>query len=550
MKSLFVLATMQLKDKLNLSFLKNKKQLLFKSIFAIVKFVITIALCFLILSLCANMSLFSLFPIVPTSVIAIVFAIMLLLSTIFTTIDLTKKLYYSYDNRILLTLPASPAIVFGSKLLVLYFYEILKNLTFMIPMFIAYGLVSGFGILYYPWMLFCFVFISMIPVLIGSLLSLPMMWLFMVFRKHKILKIATFVLIVAGISFGIFEAVIHIPSNIDIIRQWGTLFWDIQDFLGAFTNKFSYIYQTVVMMVGRTRNLIHVQFDSNTFFYFGRLILALIIMLVATLLINKPLFYKMASKPFEYKKDEFLVRNKNEIRIPVESIIKKDERLTLRSASTMFNSLFIVIGLPFAILLLNKLFAAMNTRLLGDNLSMFFIILIALLISLSSNSLVASIYSREGKVAYLIKAMPTKHSPFLFSKLFFNILIGSIAFFALGVVLYYTSSIDSSNAMSLTFTLYFVYLAHMLWSAEFDIMNPQNEKYLSDNDYINNPNENKSTFLAFLMAFVFSAFALFLFIEDVAASWNKLLWISIILLIYKAYTYLTKVKYFYRERCE
>ena len=550
MKSLFVLAAMQLKDKLNLSFLKNKKQLLFKSIFAIVKFVITIALCFLILSLCANMSLFSLFPIVPTSVIAIVFAIMLLLSTIFTTIDLTKKLYYSYDNRILLTLPASPAIVFGSKLLVLYFYEILKNLTFMIPMFIAYGLVSGFGILYYPWMLFCFVFISMIPVLIGSLLSLPMMWLFMVFRKHKILKIATFVLIIAGISFGIFEAVIHIPSNIDIIRQWGTLFWDIQDFLGAFTNKFSYIYQTVVMMVGRTRNLIHVQFDSNTFFYFGRLILALIIMLVATLLINKPLFYKMASKPFEYKKDEFLVRNKNEIRIPVESIIKKDERLTLRSASTMFNSLFIVIGLPFAILLLNKLFAAMNTRLLGDNLSMFFIILIALLISLSSNSLVASIYSREGKVAYLIKAMPTKHSPFLFSKLFFNILIGSVAFFALGIVLYYTSSIDSSNAMSLTFTLYFVYLAHMLWSAEFDIMNPQNEKYLSDNDYINNPNENKSTFLAFLMAFVFSAFALFLFIEDVAASWNKLLWISIILLIYKAYTYLTKVKYFYRERCE
>lgn len=550
MKSLFVLATMQLKDKLNLSFLKNKKQMLFKSIFAVVKFAITIALCFLLLSLCANMSLFSLFPIVPTSVIAVVFAIMLLLSTIFTTIDLTKKLYYSYDNRILLTLPASPAIVFGSKLLVLYFYEILKNLTFMIPMFIAYGIVSGFGILYYPWMLICFVFISMIPVLIGSLLSLPMMWLFMIFRKHKILKIATFVLIIAGISFGIFEAVIHIPSNIDIIRQWGTLFWDIQDFLNAFTNKFSYIYQTVVMIVGRTKNLIHVQFELNTVIYFGRLLLALIIMLVATLLINKPLFYKMASKPFEYKKDEFLVRNKNEIRIPVESIIKKDERLTLRSTSIMFNSLFIVIGLPFAILLLNKLFAAMNTRLLGDNLSMFFIILIALLISLSSNSLVASIYSREGKVAYLIKAMPTKHSPFLFSKLFFNILIGSIAFFALGIVLYHTGSISSSNAVTLTFTLYFVYLAHMLWSAEFDIMNPQNEKYLSDNDYINNPNENKSTFLAFFMAFAFSAFALFLFIEDVAVSWNKLLWISILLLTYKVYTYLTKVRYFYRERCE
>ena len=86
---------------------------------------------------------------IPVSVISILFSIMLLLSVITDTVGLMKSLYLSRDNSVLLTYPATPSLIFLSKLVTYYVYELRKSFMFTVPMFIAYG-INVWAIDFFP----------------------------------------------------------------------------------------------------------------------------------------------------------------------------------------------------------------------------------------------------------------------------------------------------------------------------------------------------------------------------------------------------------------
>lgn len=89
---------MQLKEKLDLSFLKSKKQTLFKVVFAILMFVAITALAYLILWFCNFLNLFSALNQIPLSFMSFVYFIIFVLNVFTCTFGLSKTLYYSNDN--------------------------------------------------------------------------------------------------------------------------------------------------------------------------------------------------------------------------------------------------------------------------------------------------------------------------------------------------------------------------------------------------------------------------------------------------------------------
>ena len=120
-KTLKTLVSMQLKEKLNLKGRsKFSKRTLFGMIFSLIKFALIVGLCFVFLFIARMLQLFSLTGILPTSIITVVFTVMLLISIVATTISLNKSMYYSYDNPVLLTLPCKASEVYLSKLIVYY----------------------------------------------------------------------------------------------------------------------------------------------------------------------------------------------------------------------------------------------------------------------------------------------------------------------------------------------------------------------------------------------------------------------------------------------
>ena len=234
-KTLFL---MQVKEKIDFSFLKSKKQITFKVVFSILGFAVITALSYVVLYLCQLLNLFSAINHIPISVMSVIFFIMFVLNLLTCTVGISKTLYYSKDNQILITYPVNANALFLSKMLVYYIYEVKKNFSFIIPVFFAYGLVSSLPFLYFIWFPIMITIFTLIPVLLGALLSFPIYFVLRFFNRFPVIKVILVMLILAGVIALVVLAINAIPEDINLIRSWSIVSQAIRDFLEFFSEKF------------------------------------------------------------------------------------------------------------------------------------------------------------------------------------------------------------------------------------------------------------------------------------------------------------------------
>ncbi len=546
--ALVTLVRMQLKEKMDMSYLRSTRKFIFKVTWLLIEFAAITALLYLALYYIKLLRLFSMIQDVPVSVISLVFTVMLALSLISDTAGLMKALYFSRDNTVLLTFPATPSLVFFSKLAVFYLYEFRKNFMFTIPLFLAYGMVKGYGFLYYPWLFFMFVLISVVPVLLAALLSIPSMYVYVFLNRTRILQYILFVGVTAAGIFLLWELIGMIPEDINFVETWGDTFYQIQDFLKAYTKTFAPIYAFTELIVGKTVGLTNVVFHSNTLPHLLILIGIAAVLLILCFLLSKPLFYRMASTPFEFKKKESKKPKFNKERKPFISALKKEWMGALRSNSYIKLGGILVVLMPMVIALLNKIYSAMNTRYLGTQMTVCFNVYIILLILLLTNIDMASVYSRDGSSAYLNKVQPTPYPILLIAKLIFPMLIALCGVITTVTVFVSLSSLTMLDGVMLGITVYAIYIAHLFSSAESDIMNPQYEQYATFSEQSNNPNETHSGILAIIFSSLAFIVALFLSSGSASGVWTKLAIVTVVLAVAKVFTYLMKIKAFYKEK--
>ncbi len=572
MDSIKTLVLMQLKEKLNLKGRNIKsKYTFFNAIFAIIKFAAVVAIGFGIIYVCKLLHIFSIVGGFPAEPLVAVFTIMFVLSIFGCTVKLDKALYFSNDNPLLLTLPCKPGQVFLSKLIVFYIFELIKNYSFMVPLFIAYGISGGLAVSYYFWVLFVFIFISMIPVLIGAILSIPTMYIYNIFRQYKTLQIVSLLAFVFVIAFGVIKVIALIPSNINFMKTWGKTYWQIQDILkhfsqnnsglGGFKTLFNFAsekgnYRTVIstsiceILIGSKiqGSVYYKLFSKDSFVLFGIMIGFIVVLATLSILLVHPLFYKMASKPFEYKKMN-KKQKPNKIISRKVSIIKNEFTLCFRDTDRLFSAVITMLTLPILIFLLNKIYGAMSTKALGNYLEIAFNTLLILVISLTTNTYAASVYSKDGRSSYLIKVQPSKYQPLLFAKLLFNTAFMTIGFIATYIVIYKVAHLTAMQSLFLVGGCYLIYLAHTLYSANQDIMNPQLELYANIGNSDNNPNETNSMVLAFILSLLVCGIVLKTLSEkDTLLQYIKVFGIGLVLLGYELYSFTENIKLFYKEK--
>ena len=81
-----------------------------------------------------------------------------------------------------------------------------------------------------------------------------------------------------------------------------------------------------------------------------------------------------------------------------------------------------------------------------------------------------------------------------------------------------------------------------------NIMNPQTEIYATFDEQSNNPNENKSAILVFVIAAVATVAVVFLSMEGVVGAWIKISLFSVLLAAMKILSFAMKTKVFYKEK--
>lgn len=548
MKGLKTLILMQLKDKIDLSFTKSKKSLIFKIVLSVLKFAIITALIFVAFYLLSVLRLVSILPGIPQNFFVAVFAIMFLLSTIFCTFGLMKSLYFAKDNQVLLVMPVSRTTVFTSKLVVYYIYELIRNLTYFLPLFLAYALINGMPFYFYIWLPISYVVITALPVAIGALLSIPLMFISNFIKQHRILE---YILVAVFIAFSVLAIIViirAIPDNFDLIGSWGTTFWEIQSVLEKINQIFLPLSWVAEFVVGFRYGVSIQMFGLRQLLIIPCVLVAIVAILGLTFLIVRPLFFKMASTPFEYKREQITKQERNKPTKSFLSMLKKEITIIYRTPSKFYGLLFSAVGLPLAILLLNKLYAAMDTRLLGAYMAVAFNVLLILLIALSSSVNLAHIYSEEGASSYLLRTTPKAYLKSLFSKLIINIVAMTISIAVATGIFVAFMNFSFINAIIIFVIFEAIYLSHLFMSAEYDIMNPQTMQYQTTGGHVNNPNDVKSTVMSLILSALIAFLTYFFIMENAKLVWIKIAFVAVAFLTLRLWLYINKIKVYYKEK--
>ena len=547
-RALSTLVKMQLKEKMDMSYLRSVKGIIFKLVWLLIEFAAITAVIAVVFNYVKLLGLFSLVKDIPVSVISIIFAVMLALSIVTDTVGLMKSLYFSKDNTVLLTFPATPSLIFLSKLVTYYVFELRKSFMFMVPMFIAYGIIKGYSLAYYPWLVLVFALISTVPVLIAALLSIPAMYLYVFLNRHKIIQYALYTLAGAGGILGVWYLLGLIPADINFIESWGETYWQVQTFLYHYTKNFAVIYKLTELVVGKTMGLTNVIFHSDTLTRLLVLVGADVLMTALCFLCSKPLFCRMAATPFEFKKKNDIKEKANRKRSPFFSALRKEWIGGLRSNSLLKLAGILVVIMPMAIYLLNKIYASMSLDYLGDQMTVCFNVMIMLLILTLTNIDIASVYSRDGASSYLNKVQPAPYAVLLYSKLFFQMLISLLGIVASINVFARFTSLSTFESVMVGIAIYATSLVHLFSAAESDIMKPQYEQYATFNDQTSNPNESFSAIFAVILSAVVAAVGLLLSLKTNDGVWLKLALVTSAFAAFKVFTYLSKIKAFYKEK--
>lgn len=543
--SLSNLTMMQLKEKMNFSFKAHPKKSLLSLSFFLIGFAAVIVICYFIINIAMRLKIFDFNGTFPTAILVVVFTLMFVLSLIFTTFSLVKALYFSRDNFVLLTLPTTPSIVFTSKLLVHYVNELKKNALFLIPLFIGYGINVNMPIYYYPWMIVMFLFIVTLPVLLGALISIPAMYLYQALKKVKFVLYAIIIIAVVGVIAAAAYVISIIPPDINFKETWGTTYFQIRGFLFDFQNTMLPFKWLVELMVGKY--LATNMFSMSTLYIFLGLLGTIVILGVLCFVLSKPLFYSMASKPFEYKKNMNARIRKEKRLTPFAAVCKKEWVLALRENTITTLVVQLIIIMPLAIALLNSLYNAMNTKFLGTQLTVCFNMFIVLLFLLSANIRMASAYSKDGASAYLNKLQPSNYGKLLFAKLTVNLVIGVIGLITTMVVYSFYHALSIEEYLFFVFIAFFLFVAHLFGSAQYDIMNSQAQQFATFASQANNPNENKSIIMTFVLSLVFAGFWMFLAMENAKTAWYKIIVVAFVYMVIKIYFYFLRIKVYYKE---
>ena len=506
MKNLKTLVLMQIRDKIDFSnnTTKGKLRLI---LFELLKFIAVTAISFGILLLLTKF----VFTYDETpKILVLVITISMALSIIFVTYSLMKSLYFADDNKVLITFPVKANLIFLSKIVVFYIYELKKNITFLIPIFVSAALIMVTRHLVSPliflWMIIPLLFIIMVPVLIGSILSIPLMFIVRFLKKYPVLEAITMIILLVLVIIGIVKLISLIPENIDLINQWPNISASLKSFLLELEKKVVFFSQMVYIVFGEKTSGLVYSINLLTLLKFLILVAACAVLFLISFFLARPLFFNMMSKNFEINKSKIAdkpnVKNNKYF-----TFVKKEFIINIRTIDISLNYLIVYIAIPILIMFLNAMYRVMDTRRLGDLLIFAFNVLLICLPLLASNALVATYYSKEGRAGYMKKTKPIYALYPLFTKVFFNALFSIPTVFVTVSIFGHYIGLKAIDVIIFGFAILFLHFGHMVYSAMLDVMNPQNEQYATSGDEIDNPNENKSTLWAFALSAIFALIA-------------------------------------------
>lgn len=332
-------------------------------------------------------------------------------------------LYFSKDQKLLSTLPFEKGVVFAVKSTQAYLGELLINCIVFIPIAVAYGIICNVYGYALPWTYYLVAVLAAfmtpaVPMLLITLLSLPIMRLVAIFKRRRV-------------GNGIALAVLYLLFMVGYLALVGVgSAGEINLGEGALT-AFDNVRKATIFNYPIINAMLGNKGWANFFIYFAG-----ILVLFAVNLLFSLLFYNKILRDSEESGGE-VVRKKSRSTAPksVFGSFFLKELKTLVSTPTILMSVILGLVMPVLMMAFVKFtFSDISTAedpvpwMIG-NLDMFSVGLatfIVQLMSVSAGSVNSVGFSLEGKNLPMLKSLPLSPRELVKIKLSFSIVITAI----------------------------------------------------------------------------------------------------------------------------
>ncbi|MBR1747894.1 MAG: hypothetical protein IJ735_06780 [Clostridia bacterium] len=446
-------------------------------------------------------------------------------------------LYNGKENLILMAFPCKYNEIFVSKIIVFTLGELKKSCFFILPFLFSYGLASGGGVAYWLQLIPIWLFLTLFPVFISAILSIPFIFVKKFLENHSVLYAAVIAATLIGVFILIVFLLDKLPRPIRLIAIYNQFMTSFEASLVQF-NRFALFYN----FIGRAA------FGQKVYLYLPIALIIFAAVAALTFLVAMPFYFKAASGASENsvtKKHRVREHKHNNLFL---TFVRKEFKLMFRTSSSIISAVTIVFVFPILSYVLNFVVAGIRTSDYGTYLTVAFNLMITLSLLSTYNANCAQALSSEGSEFSVLKAAPSNTMIVTWAKVLVTMVVDLLAVATMCIVLTVTTKLSAVDIVLMVFTIIPVSLGNILWSFQLDITNPKVNDYAVKGDaVVDNPNVARALVIGFVISTLFGVIGLLLLFDSHLTGWIRLILIAYAFFGARLYLYISNLKAYFNE---
>ncbi len=409
-------------------------------------------------------------------------------------------LYFSKDTEFLLGLPLKPVTVFFAKLTVVYIFEMLGGALFLLPSLITLGVTLKLSALYYIGTIISIFLLPALPMVLVSVLSLPLMRLVGVLKNKSIVAFILYAVLMVAVM-GLYLGVMYsfdftIPEGDDgamaTYLKLEAAVKAMAKILVPLLAVSRILTLSPVTILGSFSTPVAVLINLATF-----LVITAALVLIAILISS-----------FSYKKSarSLLEGSKNKASKKVEfsrsssvikALMKKEWLELIRTPAFAFQCLMCIVMAPLMVGFMAYFDASNLAGEYVNYTSKFIMRLVSfgiiIIIGIGTNVGASTTITREGQKFYYMKTMPVPYETQIKAKLYLYLIVSSVTVILSQVVMAIISFDIVFLTVGTAFLLLFNY-GFNCYCIYIDLNNPK-LNWVTENEAVK---QNKSAMIPIL----------------------------------------------------
>lgn len=530
MKTILRLLRLQIDNKVDILKTATPK----KMIIAILK----VILVSIILTVALGMALERVFILgfkINAELITLVLFVTQLVSFAFALGTVINTLYLCKDNEMLVCLPVTPNQLFISKILMVYITEFVVNAFISIPLFLSLGSLTytGFPISYYCSIPLMLIMMPILPIILASLLSVPIMKVINFLKKHTILSLVSIFSFIAACLWSYLLLISKIASTFNINEDKFAMVARIDGLIAKLGSNIPIYYQLSKGML-----------DFSRWYYFAIFMAILFALSALTFLITRYYFFKIAMSSLEKSVKKKVKNHKFRKHNQFISLLIKEFKCIFRSTSDVFEYFLFTFLMPFIVFSYDKLLVEINVRQAGKNMIAGAHVMVVAILAMLSNISSASAISRDGGNFYTSKIIPVNFYTQISAKFVFNFIFTFIAIVITGLIsmLYY----PAWQVLLSSLAVVMASIGHIAYCIDTDIKYPTPNVQGDEVSSTVSKTTPKALIYGLLIGFILGIIVMLMSeMKNQLIPYFLIIGLSMIFMIYRVYTLILRIELAY-----